>query len=320
MKKKLISLVASLSLAFSLSTAFSKDASWEEKRVEQYRQFYKEYHDKDYKIKKSGVRMWTEDGKPKTKDLIDLVYGNNIYDNTRSKFTYMYDSYMPYISRQHTGYKGPDSSWYFMPYKDFTENREAFPLESLDRESLPQVMKDILTLPEDLQKQVFCVNYYSIDGDSWIMFTGDVETETINKIYGHLSKIANERNSKTKEPEGQIQPIIPTENQLLPLDIFFPPVRYVDENNDGVLDYVVELYSTNGSWFDPNAEVKYITLTQWFELEQSGERKGLRKHEKPFKITIDFDLGKDYEQEGFDIIFYDKDHDTYFENYELIKK
>lgn len=319
MKKKLVSLVASLSIALGLTTsAISKD--YESERVAQYRQFYKEYNDKDYKIKNSGTRVRSVDKEIKTEEVIEILYGNNLHDNTRDRYSRFFDSCMPKIDKQMFNYKGPDSSWYFVPFKELYEEREALPLESLEKEKVPQVVKDVLTLPKDLQKEILSIVRYHHDNDFWIMFYPGAEGETVRKIYDHLKSLDEARDLKQKGLEGQIQPIIPTENQLLPLDPFFLPIVFVDENDDGKADYMVELYCTNGTWFDSEADIKYITLTRWFELEQSDEKIGPKKHDKPFKITLDFDIGKDYEEDGYDINFYDENHDGYFERYELIKK
>jgi len=319
MKKKLISLVASLSIAFGLTTsAISKD--YESERVAQYKQFYKEYHDRDYKIKNTGTKVRIVNNEIKTEEIIEIMYGNNIYDNTRDRYSRFFDAYLPKIDKELLNYKGPDSSWYFVPFKDFGEEKEVLPLENLDNEKLPQVVKDVLTLPENLQKEILSVVRYHHDNDVWIMFYPSVEGETVKKIYNHLKSLDETRDLKKKDIEGKIQPIIPTENQLLPLDPFFPPIVFIDENNDNKADFMVELYCTNGTWFDPKADIKYITLTKWFELEQTNEKIGPKKHDKPSKIILDFDAGKDDEEKGYDIEFYDENHDGYFENYKLIKK
>lgn len=320
MKKKLVSLVASLSIALGLTTsAISKD--YEAERVAQYRQFYKEYNDKDYKIKHTGTRVRSVDKEIRIEELIEIMYGNNIYDNTRERYSRFFGSYQPKIDKQMFNYKGPESSWYFIPFKDLYEEKEALPLEILDKEKLPQVLKDVLTLPKDLQENILSLVHYHHDNDFWIMFYPGVEEQIVRKIYDHLKSLDEARDVKQKDFEGQIQPVIPTENQLLPLDPFFPPVVLVDENNDGKADYLVELYCIDGSWFNSKAETRYINLLQWFELKQNPSKdESLRKYDKPFKIMIDFDRGKDYEEESYDIEFYDENHDGNFERYELIKK
>lgn len=319
MKKKLVSLIASLSLALGLSTsAISKD--YEQERVEQYRQFYKEYHNKNYEIKKVGERIETVDGEFKAYDLLEITYGKNIYDNLRTRFSKDYDFYLNKIDKKFFNYEGPDSSWYFLPYDPedpMRVSRKVVPLKGLDEKSLPQVMKDILTLPEDIQKQISGIMHYSIDGDCRIMLPFDKEGKLVREVYDYLNKTDKKRDAEQKNTGGMIQPVIPTDNQMLPLDLFFPPVVYIDENKDGKADYVVELYSIDDSWFDPNAEVKRINLLKWFELRQDcKEDERLRMHDKPFKIMIDFDYG----QEGFDIEFFDENHDGFFERYEIIRK
>lgn len=321
MKNKLLNLIASLSLTFGLATsALPKNLDYEKQRVEQYRQFYKEYHDKDYRIKKIGIRIEMRDGESKISDLLDIEHGNNLYDNKRQRFSMEFDAYLTKIDKEYHNYTGPDSDWYFTPYTIMGKSDIALPLESLDKENLPQVMKDILALPKDLQKKIMCVVHYRIDGDSWIMIPSEEGQSTVHELYNHLNKLDETRDAQQKDYEGQIQPIIPKENQFLPLDIFFPPVRYVDEDGDGKFDYVVELYSINGSWFNSQAEIRYIDLTQWFEVDQESPTGMARKYDKPFKITMDFDIDKDYEEEGYDISFFDEDHDGYFERYQLIEK
>jgi len=320
MKKKLISLIAGLSIALGISTsATSKNIIYEEKRIEQYKQFYKEYNDPDYKIKPSGTKVRVVNNEIKTEEIIEIMYGNNLYDNTRDRYSRFFDAYLPKIDKNFVNYKGHDSSLYFIPFKDFGEETEILPLESLDKEKLPQVVKDVLTLPKDMQEQILSIVRYHHDNDFWIMFYPGVEGETVKKIYNHLKELDEARDEKNNL-EGLIQPITTTENQLLPLDPFFMPIVFVDENDDGKADYMVELYCTNGTWFDPKSEKKYITLTKWFELEQTNEKIGPKKHDKPSKVIIDFDTGKEYEEQGYDIEFYDENHDGNFERYELIKK
>ncbi len=320
MKKKFVSLAASLSIALGLTTsALSKD-SYEEQRVSQYKQFYKEYHDPDYKIKHTGTRVRSVDKEIKIEEVIEIMYGNNLYDNTRERYSRFFDSYQPKIDKQMFNYKGPDSSWYFIPFKEMYDEKEALPLESIEKEKVPQAVKDILTLPKDLQKEILSIVRYHHDNDVWVMFYPGAEEETVRKIYDKLKNMDESRDLKQKDFEGQIQPIIPTENQLLPLDPFFPPVVLVDGDNDGKADYMVELYCTDGNWFNPKADVRYITLTQWFELDKDSPTGREKKYDKPFKIMMDFDLGKEYEEEGYDINFYDENHDGNFENYEIIKK
>lgn len=318
MKKKLISLVAGLSIAFGLTTSvISKD--YESERVAQYKQFYKEYNDQDYKIKILGTRTSIKNKETITEDIIEIMYGNNLYDNTRGKYSILFNAYFPKTVDEKNG-ESHNISWYFSSLNEMLERNEEVPLEKIDDKKLPQAVKDALTLPKDLQKEITCIAHYPVDNDSWIMFYPGTEKETVKKVYELLKSLDEARDSKQEGVEGKLQPIIPTENQLLPLDPFFPSVRYIDEDKDGKLDYVVELYCTNGSWFNSKAEIKYIDLTQWFEIDQNSETGMARKYDKPFKITIDFDIGKEYEKEGFDISFYDENHDGNFEKYKLIEK
>lgn len=310
MKRRLISIIASLSIALGLSTsAFSNGLNYEEQRTEQYKKFYKEYCDKDYKVRKAGEFTKTVDGERKTFEHLEIMYGNNLHDNTRPRFYKVFDSYFSEKD------KNGNLAWYFMPYTLFIKDGKKIPLENVDKENLPQAIKDILTLPEDMQKKVSSIAHYLIDGDVWIMLPSDTEEGTARKIFNHLKKLDEERDAKQEDYKGQIQPIIPTENQFLPFDPFFPPVIFVDENRDGKWEYAFELYCIDGSWFDRNAKKKHINLTQWFELNQKGPDDRSRKYDKPFKIMIDFD-----KQEGFDIEFYDKNHDGHFEGYKIIKE
>ncbi|MBM3199999.1 hypothetical protein FJZ53_03595 [Candidatus Woesearchaeota archaeon] len=320
MKKKLTSIIASLSLALGItSTALTRDINYEEQRAEQYKQFYKEYHDPDYKIKISGTRMASSDKGVKLEDVVEIIYGNNLHDNLRDKYTMQFDAYFPKINRNNANYKGPDSAWYYTQFKGFDEEREMKPLESLDKDKMPQVLEDIMALPRSLQEEILCVAHYKIDNDAWIMFYPGTEEKIVRKIYDALKRIDEARDLAKEGVECKMQPVTPTENQLLPFDPFFPNVVFVDENNDGKADYLVELYCIDGSWFNPKAEKRYINLLQWFELKPNyKEGEGYRLYDKPFKITIDFDRGKDYEQEGFDIEFYDENHDGIFESYKII--
>jgi len=300
MKKKV---VTTLSLLLALGvTAPAKNLSYEEERVQQYKQFYNEYQDKDYKIRKS-----------ETHELIDIIHGHNIHDNIRKEFSELFDMYLPQINKEYFNYKGADASWYFTPYKSKYESKEAIALEELAEEALPQVMKDILKLPEDLQKKIMSILYYPVDGDSWIIFKIDTEESVIKNILENLKNI-DEQNDKNKIYDDNIKPIMPTENQLLPYNLFFPPIRYVDTDGDGEYDYTIELYCTDGTWFDPELEKANYTVMEWYEVKDF-----IKKYDKPSRITIDFDIGKEYEHQGFDIEFYDKDLDGYFENYEIKK-
>jgi hypothetical protein len=180
-------------------------------------------------------------------------------------------------------------------------------LACIEDTELPYPISVILdTLSEDELKNVAIIYEFN-DGDLDVQFSMDEGRDRlfVESLYLKL-KYADEQNDKQKQ-EVSMAPIMPTRNQRI-------SSSFVDEDDDGELDYALVPYCINGSYFDDDPDNNAIQIALKYKLvtrkdlqgKSSHERRALEKRiglwrwENPSEILTSFT-----ENPGPDIVFYD---------------
>jgi hypothetical protein len=275
-----------------------------QQKIEAYKKFKARYEDKDFQLDSYPVRrMEHVNGKSNAYsfNIYRITYGI-IADNIKE-----YGKSRKQIVQNPTNLqmgKKPDCrhQLYVEDYTGFGKFLTC--LEDAEHTYPISLLLDTLTAEE--LKDVAIIYEFN-DGDLDIQFSLDKGSDKtfVESLYLKL-KQADEQHDE-KRQEVSMAPIIPTRNQRI-------TSSFIDEDNDGELDYALVPYCVNGSFFDDDPDNNAIQIALKYNLvtrkdlqgktlrqrQALEKRMGLWKWDNPSEILTSFT-----EHPGPDIVFYD---------------
>jgi hypothetical protein len=272
-------------------------------KIEAYKQFKARYEDKDFRLDNYLVRRVEHVGGKSNAysfNIYRITYGiiaDNIKEYNKSRKQIVQNPINLQTTKRHC------RKQFFV--EDYSGDGKFLNcLEDVEHAYPVSLILDTLTA-EELKD--IAIIYEFNDGDLDIQFSLDKgrDKTLVASLYMKL-KHADEQNDK-KRQKVSMAPIIPTRNQRV-------ASSFIDEDNDGELDFAFLPYCINGSFFDDDPDnnviqmaLKYKLVTRkdlqgktLHERQALEKRLGLWKWDNPSEILISFT-----EHPGPDIVFYD---------------
>ena len=275
-------------------------------KIDTYKKFKAIYDDKDFQLNNYRVnrtKIIAGEAKSQSFDVYHITYGiiaDNIKEYGRRRKQIVYNPTKPpaHIASNCT------SGRYLEDYSGSSLHPEITCIDQINHSYAVSLIFE--TLPEK-ELETIAVIYEFNDGDLDIQFGLDKgrDKEAIASLFSKLKKADEKYDEKRQAPK--MEPIIPTDNQRVSLS-------YLDEDNDGEMDFVLIPYCINGSYFDEDpanntiqVALKYKLVTRQDLAGKSPEermllarRMGLWMWDKPSEILTSFT-----DHPGPDIVFYD---------------